>query len=149
MLPGCQEKTRLGSGRLSGMIIRLVNQPATARPISTTAEIHQCSWPNAPVTSGDESQLPSTVPTVDGGDRRQARACRWPTEIFLDWSISGMLPSLAGPNSAACEPTSATTTEHQIDVADHDRQHGKRHDERSSATLQATITVRLLKRSAR
>ena len=30
-------------------------------------------------------------------------------EILFGRNISGMLPSFAGPNSAACEPISATT----------------------------------------
>ena len=79
-----------------------------AMPTSTTADFHQCSWPSSPVTSGEESQLPSTVPTATAmtvvRPRRPLAA-----EMLLARSISGMLPSLAGPNSAACEPISATT----------------------------------------
>ena len=47
-------------------------------------------------------------------------------EILFERSISGMLPSFAGPKSAACDPISATTDEHQVDVADDDRHHGER-----------------------
>ena len=104
-----QGNVRLGSAGLSGMIIRLVIQPAVATPTSTSADIHQCSWPSLPVTSRVESQLPSTVPTTVGDHGRQAEHAVGRRRFCSARSISGMLPSLAGPNSAACDPISATT----------------------------------------
>ena len=72
MCHGFQEKVREGYAALSGMIIRLVAQPAMARPTMTIADFHQYACPNSPVTDGNASQLPSTVPSRTGSDRGEA-----------------------------------------------------------------------------
>ena len=139
---------RLGSAALSGMIIRLVIQPATARPTSTTADIHQCSWPSSPVTSGDESQLPSTVPTVT------AMTVVSPRTPLADGDLVGAehlgnAAELGRAEQRGLRADQRDDEEHQIDVADA-RSPATANDMMTiSAILQATITSRLLKRSAR
>jgi hypothetical protein len=116
-------------------------------PTNTTAEIHHRSWPNLPVTSSVESQLPSPAPTTIA-TTVVSPMTPLAAEIFFDRSISGMLPSFAGPKSAACEPISATITNIRymlpmriVAMA--------RAMMTISAILHLTITSRLLKRSAR
>ena len=55
-----------------------------------------------------DSQLPTPVPTTVA-ITVVSPIMPLADEILLGRSISGMLPSLAGPNSAAWEPISATT----------------------------------------
>ena len=87
---------------------RLAIHPAVATPTSTIAEIHHRSWPNLPVTFSSDSQLPSAVPTTVAITVVNP-ITPLADEILLGRNISGMLPSFAGPNNAACEPIIATT----------------------------------------
>ena len=120
--------TRCGFAALSGMMNRLAIQPATATPTRTSAEIHHRSWPRFAGDLTDDSQLPTPVPTTVAITVVRP-SMPLADEILFGRSISGMLPSLAGPNSAAWRPDQRHDDKHQIDVADEDRRDRQRHDD--------------------
>ena len=57
-------------------------------------------WPYCPVTFSNDSQLPIAVPTTVA-ITVVSPIMPFADEILCGRSISGMLPSFAGPNSAA------------------------------------------------
>ena len=108
-----QGNTRLGFAAWSGVIIRLATHPATATPTSTIVCDHQrflheltgdADDLDLPLTSA--SQLPTAAPTAVA-TTVVSPSTPLAAEILFGRSISGMLPSFDGPNSAACVPNRA------------------------------------------
>ena len=97
-----------------------------ATPTSTTADHCQCSCPLSPVTSA--SQLPTNVPAiVENTVVRPMRPLA--AEMRLSSTISGMLPSLAGPNKRGLRAREPQHQQHEPDVPDRMPAIAKRHDD--------------------
>jgi len=129
----------------SGAIWRAAIRPVTATPTNAAAEIHHRCRPAGAVSSYRQAPPtdPATIATTVVMPISPLAA-----EMRSGRTISGMLPNLDGPNRALCAPSRKTTPNISqrlpLRIAP-----TPRISMTSSASLQLTITVRLLNRSAR